>query len=355
MDQEISGLYKEVFSDTVERKAKTTELQLRIDVDGIRPLNIISGDIFSNLSGTRKYLSSFIFEAVDKVEIPTDRILLIGQKGKFSQSFNYATGIQITIPSNSYPQKAAFQWTNNSGFVSKGLCEKVSKHFRSIQLEHDYEEGVTPLEPYETRDLPSPFPHRSHPISIIDAFSEAGIETTVAKDLKDSVPHPENSGDGPVWTDNELHNAMIKHFTQFKKRPQWKLWLLSAHEYVMSNIKGIMIDRKGKKRIGCAVFQSATGWQTTEEKRMRLFIYVHELGHCFNLHHPWNKPKAESFKEECYATLSWMNYPWTYYSSEKSRGEKAFWDSFRFQFSDSELTHLRHGFRNAVIFGSVAR
>jgi hypothetical protein len=353
MNQKISGLYKEVFSNPAERKAKRTEIELRVDVDGVRPLNVISGDIYSNSERTRKYLSSFIFQGVKKIETPTNGILLIGKKGKFSLNSDHFTDIQITIPANSHPPKAAFQWTNSSGSVSKCFCKYVSKHFRSVHLEHDYEEGVAPLESYETTDLFSPSPHRSHPISIIDAFAEAGIEIIIVKEKKDSVIPPKGiPGDGSVWTDSELHDAMLKHFTLFKDRPQWNIWLLSANEYVMSNIKGITIDRKGKKRRGCAVFQSATGWRSTEEKRMRLFIYVHELGHCFNLHHPWDKPQADPIAEaDGYATLSWMNLPWRYYSSEESRGEEAFWKAFNFQFSYSELMHLRHGFRNEVIFG----
>ncbi len=353
MNQKISGLYKEVFSNSAEKKAKGTELELRVDVDGVRPLNVISGDIYSNSERTRKYLSSFIFQEVKKIENPTNEIILIGEKGKFSLSSDQFTDIQITISANSRPPKAAFQWSNGSGSVSKCLCKYASKYFRTVHLEHDYEKGVVPLEPYETTDLSSPSPHRSHPISIIDAFAEAGIEIIVVKEKRDSVPAPKGTPeDGAVWTDSELHEAMLKHFTLFKDEPQWKLWLLSANEYVMSNIYGIMIDRKGRKRRGCAVFQTATGWQSAEEKRFRLFIYVHELGHCFNLHHPWDEPQADPSAETGrYATLSWMNLPWRYYLSEESRGGEAFWKAFAFQFSHSELMHLRHGFRNDVIFG----
>jgi hypothetical protein len=353
MDQRISGLYKQVFSNPAERKAKSTELELRVDVDGVRPLNVISGDIFSNSGKNPKYLGSFTFKGVKKKETSTNEILLIGETGKFSSDLVRFSEIQVAIPVNSRPLEAAVQWPTSSGSNSNFLCKYASEYFRSVQLEHDYEQRVAPLEPYDTTDLFSPSPHRSHPISLSDAFAEAGIEIIVVKEKQDSVSPPKGiPGEGSIWTGSELHEAMLKHFTLLKDRPQWKVWLLSANEYVMSNINGIMIDRKGKKRRGCAVFQSATGWRSAEEKRMRLFIYVHELGHCFNLHHPWEKPQAEPFAEaEGHATLSWMNCPWTYYSSEESRGEEAFWKNFNFQFSDSELMHLRHGFRNDVIFG----
>ena len=120
----------------------------------------------------------------------------------------------------------------------------------------------------------------------------------------------------------------------------------------MCNIYGITISCKGGKRRGCAVFQRSTGWQSDDEKRFLLFIYVHELGHCFNLNHSWNKPNNElSSEADRYSTLSWMNLPWRYYSSKESRGGEAFWEAFDFQFDSSELMHLRHGFRNDVIFG----
>jgi hypothetical protein len=353
MNQKLSGLYKGAFSTLSERKTKRTELELRVDVDGVRPLNVISGDFYSNSKGNRKYLNSFIFQEVKKIETPTNGIRLIGKKGKFSLNSNQFTDIQITIPANSHPPKAAVQWTNSPRSVSKCLCKYASKYFRSVYLEHDYEEGVMPLESYETTALSSPSPHRSHPISITDAFAEAGIEIIVVKEKRDSVPSPKGTPeDGAVWIDSELQEAMLKHFKSHKDKPQWALWLLSANEYVMSNIYGIMIDRKEKKRRGCAVFQSATGWQSAEEKRFRLFIYVHELGHCFNLHHSWDKPQDDpSTEADRYATLSWMNLPWRYYSSEESRGGEAFFEAFDFQFSNSELMHLRHGFRNDVIFG----
>ena len=94
MNQKISGLYKGIFSKSGERKAKRTELELRVDVDGVRPLNVISGDFYSNSEKTRQYLSSFIFQRVKRIETPTDGILLIGEKGKFSLSSDKITDIK---------------------------------------------------------------------------------------------------------------------------------------------------------------------------------------------------------------------------------------------------------------------
>jgi hypothetical protein len=277
--------------------------------------------------------------------------MLIGEKGKFSPNSDQFTDIQIRIPAYLYSPIAALKWINCLGSELKCFCKHVSKYFRTVHLEHDQEECVAPLESCDSTCLSSPY--LSNSIGLVDAFAEAGIEIIVVKEKRDSVPSPKGTPlEGGIWTDSELWKAMLRHFTSFKDKPQWKLWLLSAKEYVMSNIYGIMISQKEKKRRGCAVFQSSTGWQSAEKKRFRLFIYVHELGHCFNLKHPWDKPQDNSSMEAGrYATLSWMNLPWRYYSSEESHGKEAFWEAFNFQFTNSELMHLRHGFRNDVIFG----
>lgn len=352
MDQRVSGLYKETFSTPAERRAKETEIELRVDVDGERPMKAISGDIYSNSRRIHEYLYSFRFEEVKKTKTAANEIMVTGEEGKFDPALCRFEDIEVTIHLDSRPLEATVKLTNTPASVSRCRCKFVSKYFRSVELEHDYEEGVAPIEPYETSELCSPATSRSHPLTISDAFSEAGIELLVVKEKKDSVSHPKSTRGDSVWADIELREAMAKHFTMLKEEPQWKVWLLSANEHVMSNTYGVAIDREGRKRRGCAVFQDATGCSSAEEKRLRLFICVHELGHCFNLHHPWDKPQSDSLEEtEGRATLSWMNLPWLYYLSEESRGEEAFWKAFNFQFSDAELMHLRHGFRNDVIFG----
>ena len=352
MDQTVSGLYREVFSNSGEKKAKGTELDLRIDVDGERPMNVISGDIYFSSEGIREYQSSFIFEEINKTETEASRILITGKQGKFDPGLSRFSNIQVTIRSNSGVPEATVRWTSASGAELKCFCKFSSRYFRRVELEHDYEESVFPLESYEITNLPSPVPHKSMPLSISGAFAEAGIEIIIVKEQQGSIPRPKGKpGEESVWTDSKLHEAMLRHFSKIGDMPQWSVWLLSASEYVMSNIKGIMIGHEEKKRLGCAVFQDATGWQSAEEKRMRLFIYIHELGHCFNLRHPWDRSQANSSDAGGHSTLSWMNYPWMYCPPEKSYEGETFWDAFKFQFSDSELIHLRHGFRNDVIFG----
>lgn len=349
----LSGSYTDTLQTNKEKIAQDTELELRVDIDGKHPLNIISGDLYSNAGGTHNYINSFRFEKIEKIKTLADEIKIIGKEGKFYSEIANFTRIQVTLYSESDPLKAEIKLINKTGLESKYLCQHESNFFRRVIVEHDYEEDAAPLEPYNTSDLPSPHQHRSRPIGIGEAFAEAGIQMKFLKKKQCDVPHPQYRSLGSsVWTQNELFDAMLKHSSLIKKETQWAVWLFSAIEYVISDYKGTMVLHEGENRRGCAVFQNATGWQSAAEQRMRLFIYIHELGHCFNLRHPWSGIPADSpEKIEAHATLSWMNYPWRYYLSEEIRGEEEFWKRFNFKFSDSELIHLRHGFRNDVIFG----
>ena len=132
MNQKISGLYKGFFISHSENKAKRIEIELRVDVDGNRSLNVISGDFYSNSERTGKYLSSFIFQRVKKTEIPSKGIILIGEKGKFSPNSDQFTDIKIRIPAYSYSPIAALKWTNGLGSELKCSCKHVSKYFRTV-------------------------------------------------------------------------------------------------------------------------------------------------------------------------------------------------------------------------------
>jgi hypothetical protein len=171
------------------------------------------------------------------------------------------------------------------------------------------------------------------------AFAEAGLEVTLKEEFN-RIPHP--SREDGTWVDSELKKVLTS-FSSSAKSPQENIWLLSALEYVICTVKGLNVNLDSSRR-GCAVFQIATGWETAEEKRLRFFIYMHELGHCFGLKHPW-----EENEDGGCSALSWMNYPWRYRLSEDVYGSEAFWRRFNFQFSDTEIMTLRHSFKGQCI------
>jgi len=347
----ISGLFKEVSSPTPERKTKRTELVLRVDVDGMRPLSVVSGDLYSISNKTRRYAGSFRFKDVEKVKTSKNEYLVTGKSGTFGYVTNQFTDIKVTISTHSLPFTANAKLIDDSRKVSNHLCTYESKYFRSVQIEHHKEEGVVPFEYYNTAELLMGSERWIRPITIASAFAEAGIEIKLVGNESKSISHPEFVPvRGSVWTDERLTAAIPEHLRSLCCRPQWKLWLFSALKYTIPSTRGIVIFCDGK-RVGCAVFQNATGWQNSIERRRRLFVYIHELGHCFNLPHAWVAREGGSLIENDYSTLSWMSHPSAYYASKTSHGRDDFWRRFNFQFSNLELLHLRHAFRNDIIPG----
>jgi hypothetical protein len=233
------------------------------------------------------------------------------------------------------------RWFNAAGQAGATYaCPYLSPFFRSVDLEQDCETGVTPFTSYNTGSLPSGGPTRT--LSVLGAYNEAGIDMRAAG-APNVIPVPP----GGSWSNAELHNAMLNHFSLWREVPQWKVWLLHARLHEMgSGLLGIMFDQQGRQRQGCAVFYQGLGGATPAALRNQLFTSVHELGHCFNLFHSFHKQYMTPPMPNRLMSFSWMNYPWRF-----PTGEAAFWAGFPFQFDDLEAIHLRHGFLDNVIMG----
>jgi hypothetical protein len=301
----------------------------------------VSGDFYTISGATVTYYGSFI------VHSPTITITTTQAVAEGLGIFTWSAGapvVRVTIPRNLViqPQSPAvvqFKTLTNQNGASY-TCAFESGYFRSVDLEQDREVGVTPFVSYNTGLLPSGGAART--LSVIDAYKEAGIElrNTGASNVVNTPP-------GASWSDAELHDAMEKNFSRWLNIPQWKVWLFHAKRHEMgAGLLGIMFDQKGAQRQGCAVFYDGVGGTTPYQQREQLYCAVHELGHCFNLLHSWQKSYANPPVPNRPTSLSWMNYPWRY-----PEGEAAFWSRFACQFDDGELVHLRHAFRNNIIMG----
>jgi len=167
----ISGRYKEEYPTSLCKKTKDTKLELRIDVDGKRPLNVLSGDIYSISGKTNNYQSSFIFERIKKIQ-KKNEVILIAQSGKFDPKNEVLNNFQVRIFLNSCPLIADVSCINRFGIKSRFLCKYSSEYYRTVRLQNDYEEGVKPFISYDTNTLTSNYLDRTHPMTIIDAFAE---------------------------------------------------------------------------------------------------------------------------------------------------------------------------------------
>jgi hypothetical protein len=333
------------------------QLELRVDIDGVRPLMRISGDFFQTTGGTTSYTGSFIVNAPTVETTPTQGTVA------GTGTFTMATGapfIRVTIPrvaAASPPQPATVQFfTSESASVASAsyLCAFVSPFFRTVQWEQDSVVDTVPFVSYNTGSLPLPPGTVARELSVPNAFADAGIELQVSSSANVISP----AGVGAAWSDSELHNAMVNHFSLFTNAPEWRTWLLvaSAHEE-NDGYRGIMFDTSDAfQRQGCAVFYDAIKGEDPANQRAQLRTYVHELGHAFNLLHSWEKNLADPPQplgpNNGFGDLSWMNYAWRYQAAPGGpTGEAAYWAAFPFQFTNSELLHLRHGFYKDVVMG----
>jgi hypothetical protein len=337
----ISGLYS--------MTSGSLKLDLRIDIDGNRPMRMISGDYYNINGGTITYFGSF---RIDSISLNVDQNMVTIEGIANTSWITSYQRARITIQRTLMSQpraSATIRWLNNQGQEGAvSTCQFVSVYFRRIIHEMDFEEGITPFTNYNTGSLPSGGPERV--LSITTSYNEAGIDfPQITGNLISS-----NETQGDTWSDVELHASMVHHFSLFRELPQWSIWTISCKTYhdLGPRLLGIMFDQQGLERQGCAVFYGRIGGTSTENLRSQLYTHVHELGHCFNLMHSWQKSFADPPVPNRPSSLSWMNYPQNYpASNNQETNARIFWSLFSFQFDDLEIKHLRHAFRNNIILG----
>ncbi|RZU32635.1 hypothetical protein [Blastococcus saxobsidens] len=339
--RQVSGCYRS--------PAGGFQLELRVDVDGRRPLKKLSGDYFSASGATLGYFGSWTVDGVT-TSVSNGALVAVGT-ARCTWPTTY-TVARVTIPRRTVfqaPAPATIQWCTPSGAVGATyVCAPAGTAMRVVELEQDVEAGVTPFASYDTGSLTSGGPART--LTAATAYGEAGIQvldtggtTTLA------------TAAGHVWNNASLHGAMTAHFSRWQERAQFKVWLLHAQRHELgTGLRGIMFDQQGLQRQGCASFYQVIQAGTPQNLREQLYVAVHELGHCFNLFHSFHKSFMTPPLPNRPGSLSWMNYPQNYNPGGGApSGAAAFWGAFPFQFDDLELAHLRHGFRDNVIMGGT--
>jgi len=321
------------------------QIELRVDVDGRRPLRRLSGDYFFESGGKLSYHSSFTVDA-PKLRIEQDKAIVEGT-GRFAFQVD-APIIRVTIPrvpEGDPPPAATLQFLKENGVLgSTFACDFECPYFRTVEIEEDVEQGVTPFHSYDTGLLQRGGTARN--LTMLQSYAEAGIHVRSS-----STPEVLSQPVGGTWSNAELDAAMRDHFNGFNNEPQWKIWLFHGRRHEAGNgTFGMMFDDiDSHQRQGCTVFHDAIGGAAAIRDRLGLHTCVHELGHCFNLVHSFAKSRARPPMPDRANALSWMNYPWNY-----PDGESAFWAAFPFQFDDFEIRHLRHASRDEIVMGGSA-
>lgn len=333
-------------------------LELRVDVDGRRPTVQISGDLFEKSGGVLKHWGSFKIPKL-KSMVVTDGMVTLKGRAEYGAN-EKASRISVSIrraradtkDADAPPAEVTFSTLNEEGaevVQERYECAFASPFFRTVQFEVDMLKGTEVFDSYDTGACMSGGPKRT--LTLKTAYAEAGIEMTPAGNsnvIEDEVIKSLAKEDRK-WSDTELHAAMVQQFSLLggDGQKQWKLWVLVATEHEKPDMRGLMFD--SGHRQGCSVFYDTIIKDDPkagpERQRASLRTYMHEMGHCFNLVHSWEKSTARPRINNRPDSLSYMNYVSNFKPPTK------YWDAFAFEFDDPEILHLRHAFRDNIIMG----
>ncbi len=342
-------------------------MTVRVDVDRFFPQDRISVEVSRLFPARRCHVIA---------EVTSDRCTGFNRR-RVEATINYRDGDATLFPGTTLVFEA--RRTTGTGYgaytltVSGGgaatrthALRFDSIHFDPVEFEVDRISNagaaVTTMNTAAHPTRPAGLPAET--ISLATVYQRAGFDVTMSPGA--NVIPVAAAGANGTWSDAEMHNAMVTHWSRFANSPQWAMWVLYAARHDTGrSLGGVMFDDIGPNhRQGTAIFTDSfiqdvpagdpnpAAWR----QRMTFWTAVHEMGHGFNLAHSWqkalgtpqapgdpwvplaNEPEARSF----------MNYPF-----RVSGGQASFFADFRFRFSDNELTFMRHAPRRFVQMGNA--
>ncbi|MFI0242767.1 hypothetical protein [Streptomyces sp. NPDC016845] len=327
-----------------------TRLDLRIDFQG--PLPVVSGDLFTVSGSTTYYNNSFILDGTQAAPaLPA----VVAGTAKFA--FDTATPkASVSVTKLAPGGTATVTLTSTDGATTQSfICPYTSRFLRTIDWEVDTMATTVAFTQISTTDYTRPPGLGKRLLTVPAAYADAGIE--LRAQATSQVP-VSAAGTDLKWSDAELHAAMLQHFSGYRETHQWKLWTFIATEYADDEgVLGTMFDSIGRQRQGMAVFydEQVSGGRAGTRRELR--TYVHEMGHALNMLHSWDKagatPPQPLGPRGGYGDLSFMNYD-SEYIGPTSSGSAAYWSEFCYQFTPSELRHLRHAFYYSIVPGGNA-
>lgn len=313
--------------------------ELRLDVDGRYPQMVASGTIRGDIHWRPHWIANL------KVDGPDSWTGNIWYKdGPVSY-----TNVNIKVIRSWHTNQRSATVTF-FGVGSKDLVITFnfkSPYFHPMNFEFDCVEGETAMTTIDTCAHPNrPATLPCENLSIKMVYQRVGFDVTTSPS---GIVPLTSAGPDAMWSDLEMHDAMQNYWSRFASEAQWALWVFFASLHEMgTSLGGIMFDDIGPNhRQGTSIFNDSfisvapagdpnpAAWV----QRMLFWTACHEMGHCFNLAHSWQKslgtpwipladePEARSF----------MNYPY-----RVSGGQAAFFANFEYRFSNGELLFLRH-------------
>lgn len=358
----ISGLYtwkKSAGTSTPPQDSevggKAISEELRLDVDGRYPQMVASGVIHGGIFSRVHWIAKLVASGPNTWT--GDVFYIEGNK----TSFPYKS-VTIQVVPNALPDERQAQVLLSGGGATNRtrVFKFASPNFHTVDFEFDFVQGEKVLLNIKTGAHPNrPHSLKTEDLSVTTIFERAGFAVTTTKGGK--VPL-KGAGKDKVWSYQEMHDAMQKYWSRFESKAQWAMWVFFAglNEEDGKDLGGIMFDDIGAQhRQGTAIFNKSfiSDPPARDKKpddwvrRMNFWTTCHEMGHCFNLAHSWEKGAGSqdwiSLKSDAEAR-SFMNYPYNVRG-----GQSAFFSNFEFRFGDSELLFMRHAPERFVQMGNA--
>ncbi|WP_328433141.1 hypothetical protein [Streptomyces sp. NBC_00425] len=338
--------------------------ELRVDVDGQAPTMTVSGRIWRLITGGLTWMAKVTKQPDGSYTGP---ISYRDGNGSLRPATSISVQLTGSPPLQPLAARVAFRRPGAADLVLGYTFARSA--FREVGIEFDRVEGAEQTDAYALHDHPvRPDGLPDITLTIEDAFNRQGIKVTRSGG-GNVIPRSASVDD--KWSDIEMHDAMQQHWSEWKPGPggqgvaQWQVWTLFAglHEpgpdFTPRQLGGIMFDDIGTaQRQGCAIFSDSFISDLPPNdpapeafaRRMRYWTAVHEIGHCFNLAHAWDKSRGTAWVPlpDEPESRSFMNYPFLV-----SGGPRAFFSDFRYFFSESELRFLRHAPERFVQMGNI--
>ncbi len=331
--------------------------ELRLDVDGRYPQMTVSGTLYNGLSVRVHWIASVV-----KTAAYTWQGNIWFKDGTASALPHTHVLVKATPSFFANQKKATVTFSGGGAASSTRTFNFKSSYYHPVEFEFDTVSGtaaVTQINTCAHPNRPASLPCET--LSAETVFRRAGFNVSTAP--AGTVPIAA-AGANARWSDAEMHDAMQIYWSSFANKAQWSMWVLFANLHDQgTSLGGIMFDDIGPNhRQGCSVFNGSfianapagdpnpAAWV----QRMRFWTACHEMGHCFNLAHSWQKAHPPSWGTPWIPLAneplarSFMNYPYNV-----PGGQTAFFANFEYRFSDSELLFMRHAPARFVQMGNA--
>ena len=353
----VSGTYVSDSSPTKEIMFAVRAYEtVRLDVDGTFPQMMASGS-YSPFMAYLKRPTHWVAHELRKIDNSTWEGPILQVWGD-ERDIPHST-VRIHVPHGQFfhvlSARMTITFMGGAPTVTRTL-KFASPYFREVAFEFDTVEGSKRVTSVNTCAHDEKPPHlKCETLTFEEVYNRAGVDVSQSQ-RRSTVPLALAGGDR-AWQESELHAAMRAFWSGYSDAPNWAVWVLFAGTGRTGTLAGSMFDDSdANQRQGVGIFSDAVDTfveevysqdpQSPERIRRECFYsLLHEVGHCFNLHHAelfYSADLLWPFYADTSKFATIMNYPAHVFD---------YYRKFEYSFHGSELKWLRHAPESFVQMG----